>query len=79
MPDEASQAIAGDPDDDLVLSCAVEAKVQIVVSGDCRHLLPVGEHRGIRIVAPQALPAGLAGEGSQRDNPALGKEAEKCS
>ncbi len=77
MPEEAPEAITGDPDDDLILACAVEAKVHIVVSGDRRHLLPVGEHRGLRIVSPQALLAELAGEGSQRDDPALSKEAEK--
>jgi putative PIN family toxin of toxin-antitoxin system len=67
-PDEAPEAITGDPDDDLILACALDAKVQIIVSGDRRHLLPVGEHRGVRIVAPQALLAELAGEGSQRDD-----------
>jgi uncharacterized protein len=66
---EAPEAITGDPDDDLILACAVNAKVQIVVSGDRRHLLPVGEHRGVRILSPQALLAGLAGEGPQRDDP----------
>lgn len=75
--DQAPEAITGDPDDDLILMCAVGAKVQIVVSGDRRHLLPVGEHRGVRIVSPQALLAELAGEGSQRDDPALSKEVEK--
>lgn len=76
-PDEEPEAITGDPDDDLILACAVDAKVKIVVSGDRRHLLPVGEHRGVRILAPQALLAELAGEGSRRDDPALNTEAEK--
>ena len=75
--DEEPEAITGDPEDDLILACAVDAKVQIVVSGDRRHLLPVGEHRGVRIVSPQALLAELADEGLQRDDPALSKEAEK--
>ena len=34
----------------------------MVVSGDRRHLLPIREHRGIRILTPQALLAELAGE-----------------
>ena len=61
-PAQAPEAITGDPDDDVILACAVAAGVQLVVSGDRRHLLPVGEHRGIRIVTPQALLAELAGE-----------------
>lgn len=63
-PDKEPEAITGDPDDDLILSCAVDANIEIVVSGDRRHLLPVGEQRGVRIVTPQALLAELAGERS---------------
>jgi putative PIN family toxin of toxin-antitoxin system len=55
-------AITGDLDDDVVLACGVNADVQIIVSGDRRHMLPVREHRGIRIVSPQALLAELAAE-----------------
>ena len=53
------EAITGDPADDLILACSIEAKVDLLVSGDRRHLLPVGTHRGIRIVTPQALLAEL--------------------
>ena len=59
-PAKPSEAITGDPDDDLILACAVEAAVDILVSGDRRHLLPVREYRGIRIIAPQTLLAELA-------------------
>jgi predicted nucleic acid-binding protein len=58
---EAAEAVTGDPDDDLILACAIQAKVDALVSGDRRHLLPVGEHRGVRIVTPQALLAELRG------------------
>lgn len=58
---ESPEAITGDPDDDVILACAVAAKVEILVSGDRRHLLPVGEHRGVRIITPQALLAELGG------------------
>lgn len=61
-PMQAPEAITGDPDDDVILACAMVAGVELVVSGDRRHLLPVGEHRGVRIVTPQALLAELAGE-----------------
>jgi predicted nucleic acid-binding protein len=55
------EAVSGDPDDDLILSCVVEAGVEVLVSGDHRHLLPLGKHRGVRIVTPQALLAELRG------------------
>jgi predicted nucleic acid-binding protein len=55
------EAISGDPDDDLILACVVGAGVEVLVSGDRRHLLPLGEHRGVRIVTPQALLAELRG------------------
>jgi uncharacterized protein len=61
-PTKEVEAITGDPDDDVVLACGVSAGVNIIVSGDRRHMLPVREHRGIRIVSPQALLAELAGE-----------------
>lgn len=59
-PTTPPEPITGDPDDDLILACAVDAGVQLIVSGDRRHLLPVGEHRGVRILTPQALLSELA-------------------
>jgi putative PIN family toxin of toxin-antitoxin system len=61
-PTQPVEAVTGDPDDDVVLACGVSAGVQIIVSGDRRHMLPIREHRAIRIVSPQALLAELAGE-----------------
>jgi predicted nucleic acid-binding protein len=60
-PETPPEAVTGDPDDDLILACAVQAEVDVLVSGDRRHLLPVGEHRGVRVVTPQALLAELRG------------------
>jgi uncharacterized protein len=62
LPSQSPEPVTGDRDDDVILACAVAAGVDVLVSGDRRHLLPVGEHRGVRIVAPQALLAELAGE-----------------
>jgi len=59
-PITTPEPITGDPDDDLILACVVDAGAQIVVSGDRRHLLPVGEHRSVQIVTPQALLSELA-------------------
>ncbi len=59
VPSSPPNAVTGDPDDDLILVCAVEAKVDVLVSGDRKHLLPVGEHRGVRVITSQALLAEL--------------------
>jgi predicted nucleic acid-binding protein len=58
-PSREPEALTGDPDDDLVLACAVEARVDALVSGDRKHLIPIGEHRGVRILTPQAFLAEL--------------------
>lgn len=54
------ESVTGDAADDKILACAVEAGADALASGDRRHLLPIGEHRGVRIVTPQALLAELA-------------------
>lgn len=59
FPDRPPPSVSGDRDDDLILACAVEAGVEFLVSGDRRHLLPIGTYRGIRILTPQALLAEL--------------------
>lgn len=45
------RAILEDPDDDFVLSAALEGQVDYIVSGD-RHLLALGNYCGIAIVTP---------------------------
>ncbi|MGI8730049.1 MAG: putative toxin-antitoxin system toxin component, PIN family [Solirubrobacteraceae bacterium] len=52
-------AVTGHPPDDRILAAAVSAGAELLVTGDRRHLLPVGEHEGIQIVTPQALLAEL--------------------
>jgi predicted nucleic acid-binding protein len=46
------QVVVADPDDDKVLETAVAAGATHLVSGDRRHLLPLREFQGIRIVSP---------------------------
>jgi uncharacterized protein len=60
-PAGAPEAVTDDPDDDLILACAIAAEVEVLVSGDRKHLLPVGERGGVRILTPQALLAELRG------------------
>jgi putative PIN family toxin of toxin-antitoxin system len=44
------KAVPADPDDDKVLECAVKAGATHIVTGDRRHLLPLGSFQGIPIV-----------------------------
>lgn len=59
VPSEVSPT-SGDPADDRILAASVAAGVEILVSGDTRHLLPLREHEGVRIIRPQAFLAELA-------------------
>ena len=44
--------------DNRILKCAVEASADYLVTGDRRHLLPLGTHEGVRILnAPRFLSA----------------------
>lgn len=61
-PSEPPQAVSGDPDDDVILACAVAPGADVLVSGDRRHLLPLGVHRNVRITTPQALLSELAAD-----------------
>ena len=45
------RVITSDPDDNMILGCAVSANAAFIVSGD-RHLLDLGQYKGIVIVRP---------------------------
>jgi predicted nucleic acid-binding protein len=60
-PPEKVEAVNGDPADDLVLASALASGAEVLATGDRRHLLPLGAHRGLRILTPQALLAELGG------------------
>jgi uncharacterized protein len=53
-PIERIQAVERDPDDDMVLECAVAAKAHLIVSAD-KDLLDLGDFRGIGICHPRDL------------------------
>jgi uncharacterized protein len=56
---------SGDPDDNIILATAVAGSADLLISGDTKHLLPLGEVEEIPIVTPaEALErlALLAGE-----------------
>ena len=45
-------AISQDPDDNMILACALEGNATHIVSKDKKSLLPLKEYHGIRIVQP---------------------------
>jgi len=52
IPSQTLSITKGDEDDNRILECAVEGKVQYIVSGDKQHLLPLKEYQGVKILSP---------------------------
>ena len=42
-------AVPDDPDDDIIIACAIEAEADMIISGD-QHLLSLGSYQGVPIV-----------------------------
>ncbi len=55
FPSVRLAGISPDPDDDMVLECAVAAEAGWLVTGDKKHLLPLGEVRGVSIITAVRL------------------------
>jgi len=51
----ALKIISVDPDDDKVLECAMVGGATHIVTGDRRHLIPLGSYHGIHIVSATQL------------------------
>jgi len=49
-PASVPRMVVGDVDDDQVIAAAIAARADLIVSGDRKHLLPLGSHQGIDIV-----------------------------
>lgn len=45
-------AVSDDESDDRYIECAVAGGADCLVTGDKKHLLPIGEHKGVRIISP---------------------------
>lgn len=57
-PTGLPELIGGGYADNRILDCAVDTGADYLVTSDRRHLLPMGEHRGARILnAPRFLSA----------------------
>lgn len=55
-PASVPRVVVNDADDDHVIAAAVAARAELIVTGDRKHLLPIGSHQGIAIVeASEAL------------------------
>ena len=54
-PAPQADAVPGGHADNRILDCAAAAEADFLVTGDARHLLPLGEHRGTRIVNAAAF------------------------
>jgi putative PIN family toxin of toxin-antitoxin system len=52
QPKNKVSVIKGKDDDNRILECAIEGKVQYLISGDRKHLLPLKEYKGIKILSP---------------------------
>lgn len=50
MPVSVPRVVVHDADDDHVIAAAVAARAELIVTGDRKHLLPIGTHQGIAIV-----------------------------
>lgn len=46
------KGITADPDDDMIIECALVGEATHIVTGDQKHLLPLGNYQGILIVKP---------------------------
>ncbi|MCG2769152.1 MAG: putative toxin-antitoxin system toxin component, PIN family [Chloroflexota bacterium] len=57
-PSEKLSVITRDPTDDRYLECALAGEATVIVSGD-RHLLDLGEYRGVQILSPAGFIAFL--------------------
>jgi uncharacterized protein len=51
FPADRATGATSDPDDETILECALGAEADCIVSGDKKHLLVLGEFRGIRIIS----------------------------
>lgn len=56
IPVTVPRVVVDDADDDHVIAAAVAARAELIVTGDRKHLLPIGSYQGVAIVtARQAI------------------------
>jgi putative PIN family toxin of toxin-antitoxin system len=52
FPTDRATGATPDPDDEMILECALAAEADFIVSGDKKHLLALRQFQGIPIVSP---------------------------
>ena len=55
MPTSVPRVVTNDADDDHVIAAAVVARAELIVTGDRKHLLPIGSHQGIAIITAREV------------------------
>lgn len=60
VPTTVLTVITAKDSDNRILECAVEGRADLIVTGDRKHLLPLGAYAGIPIVSPADFVASLA-------------------
>ena len=65
-PAERVEVIEDDPTDNRILECALEADAEFLVTGDKKHLLPLGTFRGVAIIRSRDFVVMLFGQDQGR-------------
>jgi len=60
FPVERTSGATPDPDDEMILECALASEADFIVSGDKKHLLALRQFEGIPIVSPAEFLRWLA-------------------
>jgi uncharacterized protein len=61
FPTDRAKGATPDPNDEMILECALAAEADFIVSGDQKHLLALREFQGIPIISPADFLRRLAG------------------
>ena len=67
-PRQVPLAIQGNHPDNSILACAVEASADYLITGDSRHLLPLGQYRNTKLTNAQWFLAFLGEALGHTDN-----------
>jgi len=52
-PQMKVEAIKGKDSDNRILECALEAKAEYLITGDTKHLQPLKQYKGVKILSPE--------------------------
>jgi uncharacterized protein len=63
VPVSVPRIVANDADDDHVIAAAVAARAELIVTGDRKHLLPIGTHQGVAIVTAREVVGRIGATG----------------